>query len=135
MHMVPLCLLSNNFSSFFKTGMQNSHVTADLICVLQQITSSLFIAVCILEIIAFLSPMDIAYYLLSYFTIVTVFATQCISFFSGCFQPQMDMLALCGSVIHKTVLPEFLEPKVCKHFFGLYCKFFIPGRYFRVQLM
>lgn len=93
--------------------MQNSCVIANLICVLQQITSNLFIAACILEITAFLSPMDIAYYLLGYFTIVTVFATHCISFFSGYFQPQMEVLALCGSLAHKTVLPEFPEPKVC----------------------
>lgn len=103
--------------AFFKTGTKNSSVIANLVCVLQQITSNLFIAACILEIIAFLSPMDTAYYLLGYFTIVTVFATHCISFFSGYFQPQMEVLALCSSVIHKTLLPEFLEPKVCKHFF------------------
>lgn len=90
---------------------------ANLVCVLQQIASNLFIAACILEITAFLSPMDTAYYLLGYFTIVTVFATHCISFFSGYFQPQMEVLALCGSVIRKTVFPKFLEPKVCKHFF------------------
>lgn len=105
--------------AFFKAGTKNSCVIANLVCVLQKTTSNLFIAACILEIIAFLSPMDTAYYLLGYFTIVTVLATHCISFFSGYFQPQMEVLALCGSVIHKTVLPKFLEPKVCKHFFFL----------------
>lgn len=55
--------------------------------------------------------MDLAYYLLGYFTIVTVFATHCISFFSGYFQPQIEALALCGSVMHKTLLPEFWSPK------------------------
>lgn len=70
-------------------------------CVLRQITSNLFIAVCIAEIMAFLSPMDIAYYLLGYFTIVPVFATHCRSFFSGYSQPQIEVLASCGSVIHK----------------------------------
>jgi len=76
-------------------------------------------AACNSEIIAFLSPMDTAYYLLGYFTIVTVFATHCRSFFGGCTQPQMEVLALCGSVIHKTLLPELLEPTVCKLCFGL----------------
>lgn len=92
--------------------MQNSCVIASLIFVLQQITSNLFIAACILEITAFLSPMDVAYYLHGFFTIVTAFATHCISLFSGYFQPQMEVLALCGSVIHKTVLPGFLEPSL-----------------------
>jgi len=85
-------------------------VIANFVCVLQQITSNLFIAACILEIIAVLSPVDRAYYLFGYFTIGTVSATHCVLFFSGYFQPQMEVLALCGFVIHKTVLPEFLEP-------------------------